>query len=72
MSTMKWTRDGDQHVAHGIIGDYYITEWMQSGGSTFPVACKLKRTASKKGIGEFSSLANAKLAAVTYDEQRRS
>lgn len=66
--SLKWTRDGDQWVATGTLGEYRITEWCVASGKNFVIRFKSKR--SSKGIGEFSSLENAKAAVQVYDGYR--
>ena len=64
-----WTRDGDQWVAKGGLGEYRITEWGSASGSSFLVTFK-PRSGSKKAIGDMVSLQNAKLWAMQYDGYR--
>jgi hypothetical protein len=67
---MKWTRDGDQWFAKGGLGTYFIAEWILICGSNFAISFQSNSSRSKKGIGEFSTLANAKMAADQYDGYR--
>ena len=66
---MKWTRDGDQHVARGVLGEYRITRIILRTGECFSVRLH-KASGARRGIGDFSSLANAKNAAETYENYR--
>lgn len=67
----RWTRDGDQHVFVGSLGEYRITEWASvQGWSHFVVQAKLKSARRPKTIGEMSSLKTAKEWAEQYDGYR--
>lgn len=67
---MAWKADGDQWIAEGSLGQYSITEWKSAHGSNFAIKFKAKSHRSRKGIGEFSTLNNAKVAVETYDNYR--
>ena len=62
----RWTRDGDQFVWTGMLGEYRITEWTVKGVNVFAVSFKPK-VGSKKSLGEFSTFTNAGWAAENYD-----
>jgi len=70
----RWTRDGDLHVMTGTLGRYEITEWVLRNGSNFVVV--IDKSFGKgdgfnhKTVGEYSSLDDAKLAAVARDQRK--
>ncbi len=69
---MKWTKDGDLKVARGSLGHYRISEWIDAQRGSIFTALFTGRGDTRKVIGEFSSLANAKAAAESYDGYRAS
>lgn len=70
MAKPRWTRDGDQHVFAGTLGEYRITEWQMRHGPCFIVEAKLKGERRAKIVGEMSSLKNAKELGEQYDGYR--
>lgn len=64
---LKWSRDGDQYVAIGRMGEYRITEWMLRDGSDFSINV-VRKDGARKSIGGFSSLIDAKETVRDYDE----
>jgi len=69
---LAWTRDGDQWVARGTIGEYRITPWSLAGGADYFVTVKRPSATSKTQVGASSSLARAKRLAAEYDAYRAS
>ena len=71
MANLKWSRDGDQSVAKGEMGEYRVTPWIIGGGENeFMLRVHRKRDGLSKWIGGFTSLKNAKDAAHGYENYR--
>lgn len=66
---MKWTLQGEQHVALGTLGEYRIDRPFRAGWHVLLGKPGRKRT---KTVGCYTSLENAKRMAEVYDGYRAS
>lgn len=67
---MMWESMGKSYRAQGNLGEYVVTPRIKRGALAFVATVKIKRRSVVKGLGEFSSLENAKSAAATYENYR--
>lgn len=64
---LKWTRDGDQHVAQGNGFEYRITEWSGPYGSNWILRIKASGADVATNGGEYPTLKRAKEVAYSLD-----